>query len=167
MKNGKKKMSKIYPLFIILLSLTSVTMAQTPSDRDGLLSGEGMGQALYAEISGYPGPKHVLEFADTLQLTPQQKESVQKLYDEVKTRAKQVGKRIVELEEEFIDRFRSGIRSEKEIRATSERIGKLRGQLRAVHLITHVKTKRVLTEEQIYLYKKVRGYNDALEHHRH
>jgi len=35
-----------------------------------LRAGRGMGLALAAELNGYPGPAHVLELADKLELTP-------------------------------------------------------------------------------------------------
>ena len=37
-----------------------------------LLGGEGMGLALPAELNGYPGPKHVIELADDLELSTEQ-----------------------------------------------------------------------------------------------
>jgi hypothetical protein len=36
------------------------------------LEGRGMGMALPAEVNGYPGPRHVLELADELDLTADQ-----------------------------------------------------------------------------------------------
>ena len=44
-----------------------------------LRAGRGMGMALPAELNGYPGPAHVLELADKLELTPDQRASVQAL----------------------------------------------------------------------------------------
>jgi hypothetical protein len=38
-----------------------------------LSSGRGMGLALAAELNGYPGPSHVLELADKLDLTTEQR----------------------------------------------------------------------------------------------
>ena len=38
-----------------------------------LKAGRGMGLALAAELNGYPGPLHVLELKDQLQLTAEQK----------------------------------------------------------------------------------------------
>src|SRR5690606_12651021 len=43
------------------------------------LAGAGMGFALAAELNGYPGPRHVLELADQLQLTPEQKAATQRI----------------------------------------------------------------------------------------
>lgn len=43
--------------------------ALSASDVEGLQQGRGMGLALPAELNGYPGPMHVLELADELNLT--------------------------------------------------------------------------------------------------
>ena len=40
------------------------------------LSGAGMGHARAAELNGFPGPMHVLELADKLQLSSSQHEAV-------------------------------------------------------------------------------------------
>src|SRR5690242_3488719 len=45
-----------------------------------LRAGRGMGMALPAELNGYPGPVHVLELADALGLTPEQRERVRALH---------------------------------------------------------------------------------------
>src|SRR5262245_1477224 len=44
-----------------------------------LKAGRGMGLALAAELNGYPGPLHVLELADRLQLSPEQTRRVDSL----------------------------------------------------------------------------------------
>ncbi len=49
-----------------------------------LKAGRGMGLALPAELNGYPGPLHVLELADALALTADQRARTQALYDKMK-----------------------------------------------------------------------------------
>jgi hypothetical protein len=39
--------------------------ALAPEEVAGLLGGEGMGYALAAELNHYPGPRHVLDLADS------------------------------------------------------------------------------------------------------
>ncbi len=59
--------------FIVVLSMLNNAGAQTfPADRKGLENGEGMGIVKYAELNGYPGPKHVLELVNELRLTEEQ-----------------------------------------------------------------------------------------------
>src|ERR1051325_5074999 len=57
----------------------------------GYLAGAGMGYAKAAELNGYPGPMHVLELADQLKLTPEQKGSVRKLMEAHKAEARGIG----------------------------------------------------------------------------
>ena len=54
-----------------------------------LRAGRGMGMALPAELNGYPGPVHVLELADALGLTPEQRE---KRLDEEERRRRMTGR---------------------------------------------------------------------------
>jgi hypothetical protein len=44
-----------------------------------LRAGRGMGLALPGELNGYPGPAHVIELADQLQLSTEQRQGVQRL----------------------------------------------------------------------------------------
>src|SRR5690606_6995496 len=48
----------------------AVPTGLTAEEVTGLLEGQGMGMAWPAELHGYPGPLHVLELADALDLTP-------------------------------------------------------------------------------------------------
>ncbi len=144
---------------LLLFSLTLIvdlSFAQIPPDRDVLLNGEGAGQGAYAEFHGYPGPKHVLDLAKELQLKEDQKKNVQAIYDEMATRAKELGQHIVQIEEELDGAFRQGLVVEKSVRDDSEEIGRLRGRLKSIHLIAHMKTRKVLTDAQVLLYKKLR-----------
>jgi hypothetical protein len=52
------------------------------ADVDAILAGQGWGLAKPAELNGYPGPLHVLEEADALELTEEQRGAVQAIYDE-------------------------------------------------------------------------------------
>src|ERR1700757_2891750 len=46
--------------------------ALSEEDVAGYLGGAGMGYAKAAELNGYPGPMHVLELGDRLELTDEQ-----------------------------------------------------------------------------------------------
>jgi hypothetical protein len=43
--------------------------ALSKKEIDGYISGDGMGFAKTAELNHYPGPRHVLDLADQLQLS--------------------------------------------------------------------------------------------------
>ena len=54
--------------------------------------------ALAAELKGYPGPSHVLELADRLELTADQRAGIKALFDFMKAEALPLGARVVEQE---------------------------------------------------------------------
>jgi hypothetical protein len=102
-----------------------------------LRAGRGMGLALAGELNGYPGPLHVLELADQLQLTQEQRQRLQQLFDTMKAEAVAVGERLIEQESrQFADRR---ISPDSLARLTAQ-IGDTQGQLRAIHLKYHLKT---------------------------
>lgn len=144
-------------LSMMTLFLAMTAFSQIPSDRDILLNGEGAGQGFFAELHGYPGPKHVLDMAKDLQLTEDQKRILQTIYEDMLGRAKELGHSIVNIEEEFDAAFAQGLVTVKSIQDDAEEIGRLRGKLRAVHLVAHAKTQKVLTANQLSLYKKLRS----------
>src|SRR5437016_5086657 len=96
--------------------IVNVASAQVPEDRDALLKGEGIVQGKFAETKDYPGPKHVLDLSEKLQLTDAQKKSVHEIFDEMKARAVELGERVVEAEEELNTAFAEDLITEKSIR---------------------------------------------------
>ena len=70
-----------------------------------LSAGRGMGLALAAELNGYPGPVHVLELADKLDLSPDQRVSIQRLFDSMKAEAVPLGSRLIEQEADLDRQF--------------------------------------------------------------
>ena len=66
-----------------------------------LSAGRGMGLALAAELNGYPGPSHVLELADKLDLTTDQRVRVRELFDAMKAEAIPLGSRLIQQEAEL------------------------------------------------------------------
>jgi len=49
-----------------------------------LNAGRGMGLALAAELNGYPGPIHTIEFANELHLSPEQVTKLKALFEAMK-----------------------------------------------------------------------------------
>lgn len=60
-----------------------------------------MGLALAAELNGYPGPSHVLELADELDLSSDQRGQVQRLFDSMKAEAVPLGSKLIEQESDL------------------------------------------------------------------
>ena len=148
--------------------LTSPYRCQTLTEIRGLTEkeiselrqGRGMGLARAAELNGYPGPRHVLDAvgAGRLQLTPDQLQTVQRLFDDMSSEAQRLGNMVLKEESALEQAFRDGI-SEADLLGSVGRIAALQGDLRAVHLRTHLETRSVLSEQQIQRYNQLRGYS--------
>ena len=124
-----------------------------------LLAGRGMGLALAAELNGYPGPIHVLELADQLQLTDAQRRRMHELTDQMKIEAVPVGAKLIE-HERLLDRaFVSRTITPASLSTLTALIGETQGELRAIHLKYHLTTADLLTPDQRNHYAELRGYN--------
>jgi len=123
-----------------------------------LRSGRGMGMALPAELNRYPGPMHVLENEAVLGLTPEQKQVLGHQVETMRAAAIELGEQIVAYEEALEELFRSGSVDSASIDRVTGQIALLYGQLRAVHLRTHLATRATLTDLQRAKYQQVRGY---------
>ena len=175
-------------LFIILMALMPITRqvtaqavaTPTPSAYDTLIDseikgidpatiaayrkGEGAGLALPAELNGYPGPRHVLDLADKLNLTTTQRAQIQALYDEMKPQAIALGSQLLSKEAALEKGFRDGTLDEQTLQADLVEISTLQSQLRFVHLRTHLATVKILTAQQVMLYNQLRGYDSGTPH---
>jgi len=125
---------------------------------DDLRAGRGMGLALAAELNGYPGPMHVLELADRLDLTSTQRESVAILYESMRREAIEAGERLIAEEAVLNHLFSSGRITPEGLASTTTKIGEAQGQLRDVHLRYHLSTSALLSPGQIERYTELRGY---------
>jgi Spy/CpxP family protein refolding chaperone len=135
--------------------------ALSPEEERGLLEGQGMRLALAAELNGYPGPAHVLEHADSLQLRPEQRRATQALMDTHKAEARALGAQAIEAERQLDLAFAQRTVTEAELARLTGRIGELQAQLRAAHLRTHLQQTALLTPRQVAHYQRLRGYTTA------
>src|SRR3954454_2079126 len=109
---------KVWPILASLIFFTNAS-AETPyagmqtrsikalSEQQvaDLSAGRGMGLALAAELNGYPGPSHVLEFADKLELSADQRAKVQTFFDAMKAEAIPLGSNLMEQEAQLDGKF--------------------------------------------------------------
>ena len=144
--------------------------ALSATEIEGYLSGAGMGFAKAAELNHYPGPRHVMELADELRLTPDQRAKTQAIYDAMRQEAVQLGQRIVEAEQQLDHLFASQAITESTLQDYIREIAATQGRLRMVHLKAHLAQHDILTSEQIKRYDTLRGYRHHGQHghqHRH
>jgi hypothetical protein len=132
-----------------------------------LRSGRGMGLALAAELNGYPGPSHLLELADKLNLSEAQRSSARTKFEAMKAETIPIGERLI-AEEAALDKLFAdhAITPEKLTAATAE-IGETQAQLRAAHLKYHLSSVAMLQPSQIEQYSALRGYDDGSQNHHH
>ena len=133
-----------------------------------LRAGRGMGLALAAELNGYPGPLHVIELADKLGLSADQRARVERLFADMKAEAVPLGEKLIAQETELDRQFASrSISADSLMRATAA-IGETQGQLRAAHLKYHLLTLAILSPDHVRRYGGLRGYGGGHrpQHHR-
>lgn len=133
---------------------------------DDLREGRGMGASLPAELNGVPGPLHVLQLQQRLHVTPGQASALQAIMEEMKTSAQRWGNEVIAAERELDRMFSSNSAREAEVRELSQRIGTLNAELRAVHLVAHLKTRQLMTDQQVAQYNALRGYSAGIDQHR-
>jgi Spy/CpxP family protein refolding chaperone len=118
--------------------------------------GRGFGLAFVADQQGYPGPLHVLELKDRLKLTPEQETRTQALLTAMFAESRPKSERLLEAERKLGRLFGEGTADEASIRAAAAEVERARSDVRLVHLMFHLKTREVLTDEQRRLYQEAR-----------
>lgn len=123
-----------------------------------LRAGSGHGSALPAELNHYPGPRHLIDHADGLGLETSVVASLQASFDRMHARAVALGEQLIAAETELDRLFADGRATVAEVSRLTAHSARLRGELRAVHLVAHVEAKVLLTEEQVARYDRLRSY---------
>ena len=117
-----------------------------------------------AELNGYPGPRHVLDIAQELQLTDRQRMEIELIYQNMSNNAKSIGSAIIGVEQDMDEAFANKTITEENLIALLDKSANLYGQLRFVHLSAHLDTAQIMTTEQIQMYNEMRGYDgDSIE----
>jgi len=126
-----------------------------------LKAGRGMGLALAAELNGYPGPSHLLELADQMALTVEQRAAVKAMFEAMKAEAITLGESLI-AQEAALDRLFAGRTVTPEtLQAATAAIGETQARLRDTHLKYHLSTAAVLQPQQLHRYAELRGYTGA------
>jgi Spy/CpxP family protein refolding chaperone len=141
--------------------------ALSAEEIQGYLSGSGMGFAKAAELNHYPGPRHVLDLAEPLQLSEAQRRQTQILFEDMKTEAVHLGQQLLARERHLDTLFKAGTISEATLEQLVADIATIQGQLRAVHLRAHLAQRHILTPDQRRHYDALRGYDVSSQHRPH
>src|SRR5262249_24117368 len=175
-----KRQSMNRLLISVLVAFASAALAQSHQPYAGLegrtikvlseqqvadlRAGRGMGLALAADLNGCPGPMHVLELADTLDLSGQQRAKMQELFAAMKAEAIPLGERLIGQEAEPDKAFAGKTITAATQAASTDAIGATHAALRQAHLKYHLFTVEVLTPAQIQRYAELRGYKEGTRH---
>lgn len=134
-------------------------------DIAALKKGEGWGLAKPAELNGYPGPVHVLDFADKLRLDNSQRQDIETAFNAMRAEAVELGNALVAAELALDEAFRSGKITGDVLAGKLRAAGEIRAGLRAVHLNAHLTISPLLNDEQKRKYAALRGYGAGHDGH--
>jgi len=133
------------------------------TEKEALLKGAGLGAGMIAMMNGYPGPKHILEMGEELELTAAQRETIGTIYGKVKAESVKYGTELVEKDEALAAMFTSGSVDTGDVEKLAREIGELQGRVRAEHLNAHVKTYDALTPAQREKLSSMQGMHQMHE----
>lgn len=187
MKLDKIGRNKLLALFLALVGITLASCASQPAPETSipqltspyiplldspirglsveeisdLESGAGAGFARAAELNGYPGPRHILDLQTQLGMNEDQLAQVRSLYDEMNGAARQLGAEILQMESDLELAFRNQTIDEDSLAPQVTALAKKYGQLRLLHLRTHLSALDLLAPHQLTLYNQLRGYTES------
>jgi len=130
------------------------------NDIEDISNGLGWGLALPAELNGYPGPTHVLDMKDELNLSEAQTSSINSIFMAMRTEAILAGNKFLAAEIALNEAFQSKTITPQTLAELIQIAAVTRGELRNIHLQAHLKTVEILRLDQISRYNDLRGYDD-------
>ena len=139
--------------------LNNPIRGMTLDEITNLETGAGSGFARAAELNGYPGPRHILDFQEDLDMSKDQLEQVRALFDEMNAGARALGEEILQMETDLELAFREGTIDEASLEAKVTALAAKYGELRLLHLRTHLVSLKILSPGQVSLYNQLRGYD--------
>jgi Spy/CpxP family protein refolding chaperone len=132
--------------------------ALSQGEIEGYLDARGMGFAKVAELNHYPGPKHVLELSDQLELPERQRLAAKTSFLRMHADASALGEQLVEKEQGLDSLFAEGEASGDNVPDLIAEIARIRGEIRYAHIRAHIEMRSILTADQIERYDDLRGY---------
>lgn len=123
-----------------------------------LTEGRGWGFAKTAELNGVPGPSHVLEMKDALDLTAGQRAAIENVFKRMKAAAAGEGRTLINGEAGLEAALRKNAIDADTLMSRIRQIEASRGNLRYIHLEAHLQVAKILTAAQRVRYAALRGY---------
>ena len=128
-------------------------------DLEEIARGGGWGLARAAELNGVPGPTHLLELAEEIALTEQQRSDIEAIRAQMQSDAIAAGERFVAAEQALDEAFQQGAPDAEALERLVAEAGQAQAALRLVHLNAHLLTLPLLTDAQVSQYSVLRGYS--------
>jgi len=88
-----------------------------------------------------------------------QQAALERIATDMKASAQSLGEAVIRAERELDEAFKNQAVDERAIRDATTRIGALNGELRAAPLIAHLKTRQLLSNDQVVAYNESHGYS--------
>ena len=142
--------------------IKALSVEEIDSLRGGGRNGTRQGRRAEPSI---PDRSHVLQLAEALELSEEQRAQTQEAFDRMKEEAVALGFAIVEKERALDRMFRDRVIDREKLEVAVHEIANLQGKLRLAHLEAHLELESVLTPDQIARYIELRGYHDPSQHH--
>ena len=139
---------------------TRLIKSLSEQDLEEIARGGGWGLARAAELNGVPGPTHLLELAEEIALTEQQRNDIEAIRAQMQADAITAGERFVAAERALEKAFQQGATVAEALERLVAEAGQARAALRLVHLHAHLLTLPLLTDSQVSQYSVLRGYSD-------
>ena len=139
---------------------TRLIKSLSEQDLEEIARGGGWGLARAAELNGVPGPTHLLELAEEIDLTEQQRSNIVAIRAQMQADAITAGERFVAAEQALDLAFQQGAPDAEALERLVAEAGQARAALRLVHLNAHLLTLPLLTDAQVSRYSVLRGYSD-------
>lgn len=139
---------------------TRLIKSLSEQDLEEIARGGGWGLARAAELNGVPGPTHLLELADEIGLTDQEREDIEAIRAHMQANAITAGERFVTAEQALDAAFLKGVPGARALERLVAEAAQAQAALRLVHLIAHLLTLPLLTDAQVSRYSVLRGYSD-------
>ncbi len=141
--------------------------SMSPERIEGLEAGRGLGYARAAELNGYPGPMHVLELAEDLDLDTDQVRRTEALFETMRESAGELGRDLVAVEAELEQAFSEETITRERLVELVTRSANIEGRIRLVHLQAHLAQVDLLDDDQVAEYMRLRGYQEDAGGRRH
>ncbi len=118
-------------------------------------NGLDKGYSRAAELNNYPGPENIIRYQKELNLSDVQKSQLKKVISDKRFKVLEMGGFILSKEKMMNDMFASGKADDGSIIYYTNQMGLYDAELRNAYLQANLKTRRILTPDQIKKYYKI------------